>query len=96
MNNMENNCTCHNKQEIPIPSSMWQDLKTRWKAESPKFWKKIMNITIAVGSSATAVVGSDQLFGLQAYGVPQIVFTIAGYIIVACAAVGLSAKITKQ
>jgi len=55
-----------------------------------------MNIAIAVGSSAVAVVGADQLFGLQAYGIHPIIFTIAGYIIVACATVGLSAKITTQ
>ena len=95
---MENNCTCHDEHEqiVPIPTNMWEELKLRWKAESPKFWKKIMSITIAIGSSAVAVVGSDQLFGLQAYGIPQIIFTVAGYIIVACAAVGLSAKITQQ
>jgi hypothetical protein len=43
-----------------------------------------------------AVIGADQLFNLQAYGIPQVIFTIAGYVIVACAAIGLSAKITKQ
>ena len=37
-----------------------------------------------------------ELFDLQSYGVPQIVFTMAGYVVVACAAIGLSAKITKQ
>lgn len=76
--------------------SVWEDLKSRWNADSPSFWKKILNISIAIGTSAVAVISSDQLFNLQSYGVPQIIFTIAGYIIVACAAFGLSAKITKQ
>lgn len=76
--------------------NMWEELKLRWKTESPSFWKKIFNTSVAIGSSAVAVISADQLFGLQAYGIPQIIFTIAGYIIVACAAVGLSAKITKQ
>lgn len=75
---------------------MWKELKTRWASESPIFWKKIMTLAISLGTSAVAVVSADQLFGLQAYGVSQIIFTIAGYIIVASAAVGLSAKITKQ
>lgn len=55
-----------------------------------------MNFAITIGTSAVAVLGADKLFELQSYGVPQLVFTIAGYIIVACAALGLSAKITKQ
>lgn len=55
-----------------------------------------MSIAIAIGSSATAVVASDQLFNLQGYGIAPIVFTVAGYVIVACAAIGLSAKITTQ
>jgi hypothetical protein len=36
------------------------------------------------------------MFDLQSYGVPQLIFTIAGYVIVACAALGLAAKITKE
>ena len=71
------------------------ELKFRWHAESPSFWKKMMRFAIWVGSSAFAVIGADKLLDLQAYGIPQIVFTVAGYVIVACAALGLSAKITK-
>ena len=68
----------------------------RWKSESPKFWKKVLSTAITVGSSAVAVIGAEKVFDLQNYGVPSIIFTIAGYIIVASAAVGLSAKITKK
>lgn len=73
-----------------------QEVKERWSAETPEFWKKVMNFAITIGTSAVAVLGADKLFELQSYGVPQLIFTIAGYIIVACAALGLSAKITKQ
>lgn len=55
-----------------------------------------MSISITLGSSAVAVLGAEKLFDLQSYGIPQIIFTVAGYIIVAAAAFGLSAKITKQ
>lgn len=72
-----------------------KEIKERWKSETPEFWKKVMNFAITLGTSAVAVLGADKLFELQSYGVPQTVFTIAGYIIVACAALGLSAKITK-
>ena len=74
----------------------WKDISDRWNSESPAFWKKIMKYSITLGTSAVAVIGADKLFDLQSYGVPSIIFTICGYIIVACAATGLSAKITKQ
>jgi len=76
--------------------NMFKELKERWTAESPEFWKKVLSVAIYLGSGAVAVLGADKLLDLQSYGVPQLVFTIAGYVIVACAAMGLSAKITKQ
>jgi len=94
--NPQSQCHEHEHYEERVPTSLYVELKSRWKSELPKFWEKILKTAIAVGTSAVAVVGADQLFSLQAYGVPQIIFTIAGYVIVACAAIGLSAKITKQ
>ena len=41
-------------------------------------------------------ISREQIFDLQNYGVPQLVFTIAGYVIVACATLGLAAQITKK
>ena len=73
-----------------------KELKTRWVAESPEFWKKVLKIATNVGISAVSVIGVDKLFDLQAYGVPQLLFTICGYVIVACAVLGLASKITKQ
>ena len=61
-----------------------KELKDRWKSESPKFWKRIMAIAIYVGTSAVSIIGADKLFDLQAYGVPQVIFQIAGYVIVFC------------
>ena len=55
-----------------------------------------MKFSVTLGTSAVAIIGADKLFDLQSYGVPLMVFTACGYIIVACAAIGLSAKITKQ
>lgn len=73
-----------------------KEIIQRWKAESPDFWKKVKNFAIILGTSAVSVIGAEKLFDLQDYGVPQLIFTIAGYIIVACAAMGLSAQITKK
>lgn len=77
-------------------SEFGSELKERWKSESPIFWKKIMKISVTLGSSAVAVLGAERLFDLQSYGVPTIIFTVCGYIITFCAATGLTAKITKQ
>ena len=72
------------------------EIKDRWKEEMPDFWKKVLKYSVTLGTSAVAIIGADKLFDLQAYGVPTVIFTICGYVIVACAAFGLSAKITKQ
>lgn len=78
-------------------TKLHKQLKDRWQAPTPIFWQKIMKKSIQFGSSAVAILMADQMFGLQDnYGIPQIIFKICGYIVVFCAAVGLSAKITKQ
>jgi hypothetical protein len=56
----------------------------------------VLKLATIIGSSAVAVLMADKAFNLQEYGVSEIVFKICGYIITFCAAVGLSAKITKK
>lgn len=73
-----------------------KEIRIRWKQESPLFWKKILNKCIYIGSTSVSILGAEKLFGLIDYGVPPIIFTVCGYIIVACASLGLAAKITKQ
>ena len=73
-----------------------KEIRIRWKTESPIFWKKILNKCIYIGSTSVSILGAEKLFDLQSYGVPPIIFTICGYIIVACASLGLAAKITKE
>lgn len=68
----------------------------RWTAKSPIFWKKAQTLAITLGTSAASLIGADKLFELQSYGVPLIVFTIAGYVIAGCATLGLAAKLTKE
>lgn len=74
---------------------MWTELKTRWKSESPIFWKKILNIAVFFGTAATALIGADAVWDLQSTLHP-LIFIITKYIIAVCATLGLSAKITKQ
>ena len=85
-----------NKFKIKNMLEIFKEIKERWISESPKFWKKILKFSVTLGTSAVAILASDKMFELQSYGIPQIIFTIAGYIIVFCAALGLSAKITKE
>jgi hypothetical protein len=74
---------------------MIKEIITRWNATTPDFWKKIKAIAVKVGISAVSVLGADKLFSLQSYGISPVVFTIAGYVIVVCATLGLAAQITQ-
>ena len=73
----------------------WSVLQLRWRAEKPIFWRSARNICIKIGGSAVAVLGAEKMFDLSTY-LPNIVFTICGYIIVACAAMGISAQMTVK
>ena len=73
-----------------------QEIKERLKSDTPKFWKQVRSFAVTIGTSAVSLIGADKLFDLQDYGVPQLIFTIAGYVIVACATLGLAAQITKK
>lgn len=85
------------KSKTTNKKNFFKQVVERWKSETPKFWKKIRSASIIIGTSAVSVIGVDKMFNLQTeYNVPGIIFTIAGYIVVFCAAVGLSAQITKN
>lgn len=74
---------------------LFSTLKYRWVTESPIFWKNVLNLMTKLGISATAILGAEKGFDLQdTYHVPAIIFTVCGYIIVACAGMGLTAKLT--
>ena len=53
-------------------------------------------MSITLGTSAVSIMAADKLFELQSYGIPLVVFTACGYIVVACAALGLTAQLTKK
>lgn len=75
---------------------LFKELKDRWTAESPLFWQHVLHASITLGTSAIAVLAAQSSFNLMEYGVPKIIFTIAGYVITFCSALGLASKITKQ
>ena len=71
-----------------------EQIKIRWKSELNKFWKKILKISLIIGSSAAGILLANTTFGLEQYVAP-IIFTVCGYILTACGAMGLAAKLTK-
>ena len=71
-----------------------QQVKYRWKSQMNKFWKKILKYSVIIGSSAAGVLFANTTFGLSNYVSPMI-FTVCGYILTACGAMGLAAKLTK-
>lgn len=71
-----------------------EQLKIRWKSELNKFWKKVLKVSLIIGSSAAGILLANSTFGLSAY-VSPIIFTVCGYILTACGAMGLAAKLTK-
>ena len=75
---------------------MFKELKERWASESPAIFKKITNISIVVGTAAFGVLAMNGFIDLQQYGVAPIIFKVCGYVLVACGAMGLTSKITKQ
>ena len=71
-----------------------EQFKIRWKSELNKFWKKVLKYSLIIGSSAAGILLMNSTFGLTEF-VHPIVFTISGYILTACGAMGLAAKLTK-
>jgi hypothetical protein len=69
-----------------------QTIKERWKAETPAFFKEVKKISIAIGSSCTAVWVINSSMGLE---LPEIILSVCKYSIAFCAAMGLTAQLTK-
>ena len=53
-----------------------KNLKKRWNAKTPKFWKRVQNIAIAAGAIAGVILAAP-------IALPAALITAAGYIITA-------------
>ena len=71
-----------------------KEIKSRWNAKLNAFWKRILRVSITIGSAAAGIMLANTTFELEQYVAP-IVFTISGYVLTACGAMGLTAKLTK-
>ena len=72
-----------------------EQVKIRWKSELNKFWKKVLKFSLILGGSAGGILTIDGIWNVQSFGVPAIIFTVCGYVLTACGAMGLAAKLTK-
>jgi hypothetical protein len=53
-----------------------KELKGRWKAKTPKFWKKVQKIAIVAGTIAGIIIAAP-------VALPAAVITAAGYVVTA-------------
>lgn len=66
-----------------------KELKNRWKAETPKFWKKVQKLSIAAGVIGGAIIAAP-------IALPAAVITVGGYL-VAVGSVGATlSQLTKE
>lgn len=71
---------------------MFNTLRQRWVSETPVFFKKLRNLSITVGSSATSVWVANSTMDL---GLNETVLSVCKYSIAVCCALGLSSQLTK-
>lgn len=72
-----------------------KEIKGRWSLESPEIFKKITKISTILGLAAFGILAMNGVVNLEQW-VDPLVFKISGYVLVACGAMGLTSKITKQ
>ena len=78
-----------------------QEVTSRWKAELNEFWAKVLELSLKIGGSAFGILAMDFALktafnmSLQDLGIPAVIFSICGYVLTACGAMGLAAKLTK-
>lgn len=72
---------------------MLNEWKTRWKAESPKFFAKLKSAAVVVCASATAVWTANSTLNLE---LDDITLSICKYTIAFSAAVGLTSQLTMK
>jgi ABC-type xylose transport system permease subunit len=65
------------------------NLKKRWNAKTPKFWKKVQKVAIAVGAAAGVVIAAP-------ITLPATVVTVAGYLVTAGTVAATLSQLTVE
>jgi predicted MFS family arabinose efflux permease len=68
---------------------MEKNLKERWNAKTPKFWKKVRNIAIALGAVAGVILTAP-------LSLPAAVITAAGYLATAGTVAATLSQLTVE
>ena len=69
-----------------------QTIIDRWNADLPSFFKSVRTLALSVGGVATAILTAGQTMSLA---IPPSILTACNYVIAICAAMGLTAQLTK-
>jgi len=64
-------------------------LVKRWNAPTPRFWKKVQNVAIAVGAAAGVIVAAP-------ITLPAAVVTVAGYLVTAGTVAATLSQLTVE
>ncbi len=71
---------------------LFKTIKDRWVAETPIFFVGVKKVALSLGTSATAIWIVNSTMGLQ---LSEIVLSGCKYAIAACAAMGMTAQLSK-
>jgi len=66
-----------------------KELKGRWKSRTPRFWKKVQKVAIALGAAAAIVVAAP-------IALPAAVVTVAGYVVTAGTVAATLSQLTVE
>ena len=66
-----------------------KDLKKRWNAPTPKFWKKVQKVAIALGAAAGVIIAAP-------ITLPATVITVAGYVVTAGTVAATLSQLTVE
>jgi ABC-type xylose transport system permease subunit len=65
------------------------DIKKRWNAKTPKFWKNVQKVAIALGAAAGVVIAAP-------ITLPAAVVTVAGYLVTAGTVAATLSQLTVE
>ena len=65
------------------------DIKKRWNAKTPKFWKNVQKVAIALGAAAGVIVAAP-------ITLPTAVVTVAGYLVTAGTVAATLSQLTVE
>jgi len=64
-------------------------IRQRWKARTPRFWKKVQRIALVTGAVAGAILTAP-------VSLPAVLVTTAGYVAVTSSAIAGMSQLTKS